>query len=128
LSSAGLRREEIDSGNDLERIALGRGRARPSALEGVGMPVKRFIVSGVVQGVGFRAFTRTCAEALGISGWVRNTADGRVEVHAEGSEEMLAELEFDLGRGARYARVASVEGREVPGEECDGFVIAKEET
>ncbi|NJN64424.1 MAG: acylphosphatase [Acidobacteria bacterium] len=65
----------------------------------------RFTIHGHVQGVGYRVFARTCAESLGLTGWVRNIEDGTVEAHAEGSEEQLAEFAFDLSRGARYARV-----------------------
>ena len=70
---------------------------------------RRYIVHGTVQGVGYRFFTCTCADALGVRGWVKNLPDGTVEVHAEGDEEQLKEFEFDLSRGARYARVSRVE-------------------
>jgi acylphosphatase len=69
----------------------------------------RFVVHGKVQGVGYRFFARTCAEALGITGWVRNREDGTVEAHAEGAPEQLEEFGFDLSRGARYARVSRVD-------------------
>ncbi|MDI6639363.1 MAG: acylphosphatase, partial [Methanocellales archaeon] len=52
-------------------------------------------VSGRVQGVFFRSFTRSEATSLGIHGWVRNLRDGRVEVLAEGEKSALDEL---LGR------------------------------
>lgn len=68
-----------------------------------------FRVHGKVQGVGYRVFARTCAEALGIRGWVRNNEDGTVDAHAEGSATQLEEFAFDLSRGARYARVSKVE-------------------
>lgn len=74
---------------------------------------RRYIVRGTVQGVGYRFFTCTCADALGIRGWVKNLPDGTVEVHAEGDEEQLKEFEFDLSRGARYARVSGVDSRDV---------------
>jgi acylphosphatase len=85
----------------------------------------RYKVHGKVQGVGYRVFARTCAEALGISGWVRNREDGSVEVHAEGSEEQHAELEFDLSRGARYARPSTIEKTEVEPEGLSGFEIRR---
>jgi acylphosphatase len=86
---------------------------------------KRYRVHGKVQGVGFRFFALTCAEALQLTGWVRNAVEGQVEVHAEGPDEKLAEFEFDLSRGPRFARVDRVEQEEVPVEEIDGFEVLR---
>jgi acylphosphatase len=69
----------------------------------------RFIVRGRVQGVGFRWFVEREAHALGISGWVRNNADGAVEVVAIGSAQQLAVLKQKLQQGPRAARVDTVE-------------------
>ena len=66
-------------------------------------------VSGRVQGVGFRAFTRSKAKALGLKGFVRNLPDGRVEVYAEGSEEALRELLKYLEEGPFLAKVERLE-------------------
>ncbi|HID93146.1 MAG TPA: acylphosphatase [bacterium (Candidatus Stahlbacteria)] len=66
-------------------------------------------VSGMVQGVFFRANTRDKANSLGINGWVRNLPDGRVEVVAEGEEEKLKELISWCYHGVPYARVDNVE-------------------
>ncbi len=74
---------------------------------------KHYVVHGRVQGVGYRSFAATCAEALGVTGWCRNTPEGTVEVHAEGTEEQLKEFAFDLSRGSRYARVSDVQGTDV---------------
>ncbi len=82
---------------------------------------RRYVVHGVVQGVGFRYFTSTCAQALGVSGWVRNCPDGTVEVHAEGAPEQLEQFAFDLSRGPRYARVSKVDARDVAAEDVLGF-------
>ena len=84
---------------------------------------RRWRVHGRVQGVGFRVFTATCARALGLAGWVANRPDGTVEVHAEGPPDRLAELEFDLGRGPRFARVERVEGSAVEPEGLETFEI-----
>lgn len=65
-------------------------------------------VEGRVQGVGFRWWTRAVALELGVRGWVRNTADGAVEVHAAGPRGALAELKKRLGHGPASARVDSV--------------------
>ncbi len=69
----------------------------------------RIFVSGVVQGVGFRAFTHRLAESYGLRGWVRNLPDGRVEVLAEGDEEVLFHFVKDLWKGPRLSRVDKVE-------------------
>lgn len=65
----------------------------------------RFLVSGRVQGVSFRASTREQALALGLTGHARNLADGGVEVVASGSEAALRELEAWLRHGPPAARV-----------------------
>lgn len=89
------------------------------------MPARRFTIRGTVQGVGFRSFAKTCADALGVSGWVCNQPDGTVAVHAEGSEEQLHEFAFDLSRGPRFARVQGVEPVEVVPEASAGFSILR---
>src|SRR5207244_1925247 len=66
-------------------------------------------VVGRVQGVFFRASTEDQAQALGLTGWVRNTSDGAVEVLAEGEEQSLQRLVAWLQRGPSGARVDGVE-------------------
>jgi acylphosphatase len=70
---------------------------------------KRFVVRGRVQGVGFRWFVESEARTLGVSGWVRNNADGTVEVLAIGTREQLSNLRSRLRTGPRAARVDDVE-------------------
>src|SRR5215470_1147320 len=70
---------------------------------------RRFVVRGRVQGVGFRWFVEREAHILGISGWVRNNADGSVEVLAQGSRQQLLGLRLRLRQGPRAARVDDVE-------------------
>jgi len=70
---------------------------------------RRFLVSGRVQRVGFRAATRRQAVALGLAGFARNLGDGRVEVVAGGSPDAVAALRAWLARGPRLARVDAVE-------------------
>jgi len=72
----------------------------------------RFVVRGRVQGVGFRWFVEREAHILGIAGWVRNNADGSVEVLAMGSREQLLGLRSRLRAGPRAARVDDVEETE----------------
>ncbi|MDD5492398.1 MAG: acylphosphatase [bacterium] len=54
------------------------------------------IVKGMVQGVGFRYFTRRLADSLGLSGYVKNLPDGNVEIEAEGDKQSLLDLIRDL--------------------------------
>ncbi len=65
-------------------------------------------VEGEVQGVGFRWFVSRAAGALALSGWVRNTPDGAVEVAARGPETDLLSLEKALAAGPPQARVDRV--------------------
>jgi acylphosphatase len=73
----------------------------------------RFLISGQVQGVGFRAFAFRKATGLGLRGYCRNLVDGRVEVVADGEEASLAGLERELAQGPRLARVSSVDKAEI---------------
>ena len=70
---------------------------------------RRYVVSGRVQGVGFRYFIQDIATREGLTGHVRNLPDGGVEVVAEGDEESLQRLEAALWRGPSHARVENVE-------------------
>lgn len=79
----------------------------------------RWVVSGRVQGVGFRWFTVRLAERIGVRGWVSNLADGRVEVVARGSDQQLSLLEEGLRTGPRMAHVEGVEKYEIPHEDID---------
>jgi acylphosphatase len=76
------------------------------------MEARRFVVRGRVQGVGFRWFVEREAQTLGIAGWVRNNADGSVEVLAMGTRDQLAGLRSRLQQGPRAARVDNVEESE----------------
>jgi len=69
---------------------------------------RRYLVSGIVQGVGFRYFIQDEAERLHLTGFVRNLRDGRVEVYAIGSAENLARLRTIIERGPRGAMVQHV--------------------
>jgi acylphosphatase len=74
---------------------------------------RRFVVSGRVQGVGFRYFVAREIGALGVAGWVRNLADGRVEVVVSGDPAQLAAVEGRLWQGPPHADVTAVESAEV---------------
>jgi acylphosphatase len=73
---------------------------------------RRFLVRGRVQGVGFRWFVEREAHILAIAGWVRNNADGSVEVLAQGTRNQLSGLRSRLREGPRAARVDGVEESE----------------
>lgn len=79
----------------------------------------RWLVSGRVQGVGFRWFVLRHAEPLGLVGWTRNLPDGRVEVVARGPGLALAQLDRQLRIGPRFGRVDSVEKLDIPHEDVD---------
>ena len=66
------------------------------------------IVEGLVQGVGFRWFAARKAEALGLSGFVKNRYDGSVEIEAEGDRSLLEEFIRDVKVGPRSAHVANL--------------------
>ena len=73
---------------------------------------RRWFVRGRVQGVGFRYFAQRAAEELGLTGYVRNLDDGRVEVYAIGPETKLSELAGRLHQGPRWAEVRGVDEQE----------------
>jgi len=92
---------------------------------GAMLTARRYTVSGRVQGVGFRFFVVGAAEQEGLSGWVRNLPDGRVEVLAEGDREAIARFEGHVRRGPPAARVERVESSdEVPSGRHRGFWVA----
>ena len=86
---------------------------------------KRYYVSGIVQGVGFRYFAERAARHSNVTGYARNLRDGRVEVFAIGTAESLAALRLDLERGPRGASVSGVAEEEaiVDSNYADGFSI-----
>ncbi|HKW56773.1 MAG TPA: acylphosphatase [Candidatus Acidoferrum sp.] len=86
---------------------------------------RRYFVSGIVQGVGYRFFVRDVAERLKISGYTRNLFDGRVEVLASGSPAQHAALRVALERGPRFSSVSVVHEEVAPRdrEYEHGFVI-----
>lgn len=87
------------------------------------MPTARFLVSGRVQGVCYRASTREQALALGLTGHARNLPDGRVEVLAAGAAAALDALERWLWQGPPAAQVDAVERMELPEQAASGFHV-----
>jgi acylphosphatase len=82
---------------------------------------RRLLISGRVQGVGFRDFVRRTATALGLSGWVRNLRDGRVEALVEGEEASVATLLERCRCGP--GRVDDVATEAAPTEARTGFEV-----
>ena len=87
------------------------------------LEARRWFVSGRVQGVGFRFFAQHKAVALGVNGWARNVADGRVEVYAVGTPEQLSDLAGALHTGPRAAEVRGVEEQSDHVTPVSSFVI-----
>jgi acylphosphatase len=86
---------------------------------------KRYFVSGMVQGVGFRMFVAREANQLEITGYTRNLFDGRVEVLARGTPAQLQQLKAALARGPRFSSVSEVHEEEAQDDAHSGhgFVI-----
>lgn len=89
---------------------------------------KRFYVSGMVQGVGFRFFCGRVAARLAVSGYAKNLMDGRVEVYVIGTHEQLGEFRRELRRGPRGSTVEDVgeDDAEILPEYSGGFTIERE--
>ncbi len=72
------------------------------------MTARRLVIGGRVQGVGYRQWLAAQAEALGVSGWVRNRRDGSVEALVHGDPAAVDELLRACWRGPRHAEVAVI--------------------
>ncbi|WP_419694026.1 acylphosphatase [Mesorhizobium muleiense] len=89
-----------------------------------GRKAVRVRLRGRVQGVSFRAWTRTEAERLGLSGWVRNEEDGSVTALIVGAEGAVSTMLDRLWKGPTGASVSSVTSQDVDaGQEPNGFRI-----
>ena len=77
------------------------------------MVARRFIISGSVQGVGYRFFAMRAAARHQVYGTVRNLPDGRVEVVAEGDREAMDEFKTDLTAGPTFAVVSDIEETDI---------------
>jgi len=85
---------------------------------------RRYVISGRVQGVGFRWFTVEAALREGLHGWVRNAADGRVEIRAEGDAESLERFERAISHGPPRGRVEHMDITDVGADGKDtGFTV-----
>ena len=90
-------------------------------IEGAAWIARRIRIAGLVQGVGYRAWTAETANGLGLDGWVRNRIDGTVELVAVGPADAVAALIQACRTGPRMARVDDVSIEETPGIVARGF-------
>jgi len=88
-----------DDVQDLSQLSMSEARKKTA---------KKFVISGRVQGVGYRFFAERWADQLGIAGYVKNLWDGTVEVYAIGDAVALEEFKLRLTEGPRSARVTGV--------------------
>jgi acylphosphatase len=100
-------REKVRSSLHMEGLRIGRN----------------YLISGRVQGVGFRYFTERAARASGVTGWVRNLADGRVEAHGNGKVEQLDRFEARLRMGPPRADVRGFAVTEAAPTDAQSFFI-----
>jgi acylphosphatase len=82
-----------------------------------------YFVRGRVQGVGYRDYAQRVASALGVTGYVRNLDDGRVEVYAAGPDDKLSDLAAALRKGPRFSDVRGVDEREAAHQHHSDFQI-----
>jgi acylphosphatase len=88
------------------------------------MTIARHVrVTGLVQGVFFRAWTKEQADELGVTGWVRNCRDGSVEAQIEGDAQSLDQLVDRLRRGPPSARVEDLQAEEVQPDGSEQFDV-----
>ena len=85
------------------------------------MAAVRLVISGRVQGVGFRAFVERQALKRGLRGWVRNRRDGTVEALFIGDERSLGEVEAACRRGPSLAVVTQLDRFEATDDRTEGF-------
>ena len=83
----------------------------------------RYLVTGRVQGVGYRYFTLQIAQTLGVSGFARNLPDGRVEVLAEAPDAVMAQFEEKLREGPSFAEVSSLDRTPIEPRGDHGFHV-----
>jgi acylphosphatase len=86
---------------------------------------RRVTVAGRVQGVGFRFFAERIASELGVTGWVRNLPDGKVETVAEGEEGAVRQYLERMREGPRAGRVTEVQVEEISVAGFDSFEITR---
>lgn len=89
------------------------------------MPTLHLLIKGKVQGVFYRATAGKTAKQWGVSGWVRNTKEGHVEIVASGNDEQLKHFVNWCKLGPSLARVDQVEVEETAEQDFEGFEILR---
>jgi acylphosphatase len=84
---------------------------------------RRYVIHGLVQGVGFRYFAARIAEAFDIAGTVRNTHDGTVEIVASGAPENIRSFKEQISIGPSHGRVDLIDEEEIPDQRFHGFRV-----
>jgi acylphosphatase len=87
------------------------------------LSARLYLVRGRVQGVGYRDYAQRIASTLGVTGYVRNLDDGRVEVYAAGSPDKLSDLAAALRKGPYMSDVRGVEEQEAAVQHYSDFQI-----
>ena len=86
---------------------------------------RRVRIYGRMQGVFFRQWAVNQARALGVSGWVRNNADGSVEAHVTGEEAAVSQMIDAMRQGPSQARVEDMMVETVEPEDVSGFSVRR---
>ncbi|SFJ78467.1 acylphosphatase [Methylophaga sulfidovorans] len=90
----------------------------------MGIKQRHYLVSGRVQGVSYRYSAQQQAHKLGLTGWVRNLADGRVELLIQGETQQLEDMLKWANQGPRFAKVTSLEvSEQIPDSTITDFKI-----
>ncbi len=89
----------------------------------MGVIARHVSITGHVQGVFYRAWLRDEADRIGVTGWVRNCPDGRVEAHVEGEAAAVEQIVERLRQGPSSAQVDAVRLWDVEPCEFDGFEV-----
>lgn len=91
------------------------------------MLTHQYVITGKVQGVGYRRFAQKHALAMGLKGWTRNRLDGSVEVMAQGPADQVAAYAQQLQQGPAFGRVEKVQTKTIEKNQFDDFEIYPDE-
>ena len=100
--------------NDLSETVIRAEKQSPETTEKETLAVAKFIISGKVQGVWYRAWTQEAAKALGAKGFVRNRKDGSVEAIIRASDAVLNDFEKLFSQGSPMSKVEAVRREDLP--------------